>query len=97
MNLQDDQQTEILRGIWNEMKAVKSSPERKLDATRQELRAEIHEVKSELTATRQGLGHRIDALGSGAQVIHPPEGRGSWERFKRRRFPESDRPGSAPC
>jgi polyhydroxyalkanoate synthesis regulator phasin len=47
-----DEQTELLRGIWNEMKALNSRIDRKVDELRAETRQGLDELRAE---TRQGF------------------------------------------
>ncbi len=70
MAISDEQQTEILRSIWNDVKAVKASLESQLTATGKELRAGLTTSREELVAqigeTNQRIdqtNERLDALG----------------------------------
>jgi hypothetical protein len=54
----DEQQTQILREIWNEMKALNSRIDRKFD----ELKAEISELREETAKGFESLGGRVDNL-----------------------------------
>ena len=49
------QQVEILRMIWEEMKAVKASLEKQLTATREELGARIDQTNARIGQTNKGL------------------------------------------
>ncbi|MBI3185217.1 MAG: hypothetical protein HYZ28_24025 [Myxococcales bacterium] len=56
------EQLEVLRAIWNEMKAVKASLERELLATRQDLGARIDQTNLKLEEVRRELRDEIDSV-----------------------------------
>jgi chromosome segregation ATPase len=58
----DGEQVEILRAIWNEMKALKASLESQLEATRRELGARIDQTNVRLDAVREELKGEMDGL-----------------------------------
>jgi len=51
----DDQKVEILRMIWEEMKAVKAALESQLTATREELGARIEQTNARIEQTNKNL------------------------------------------
>ncbi len=55
MHGEDSQQTELLRNIWNEMKAVKASLEKQLEATREEIGQRIDQTNERLDQTNESL------------------------------------------
>ncbi len=55
----DGQQVEILRAIWNEMKALRASFDSQLGATRQELGSRIDQTNARLEQTNGGI-ERLD-------------------------------------
>lgn len=61
------EQVELLRSIWGEMKAVRSSLESQLEATRRELGERIGQTNQRLDETNQRLdatNQRLDSLRS---------------------------------
>ncbi len=61
MTSSNDQQTEILRLIWQEIKALKSSFETRLDATREELSSRLDATREELSSRIDETNERLDA------------------------------------
>jgi hypothetical protein len=58
----DGEQVELLRAIWNEMKAVKASLESQFEVTRRELGERIDQTNARLDAVRQELRDEMDGL-----------------------------------
>ncbi len=58
----DSEQIELLRAIWNEMKAVKASLESQFEATRRELGTRIDQTNERLDAVRGELKDEMDGL-----------------------------------
>jgi hypothetical protein len=56
------EQTELLRSIWTEMKAVKAALEAQLEATRRELGSRIDQTNERLDAVRGDLKTDFDGL-----------------------------------
>ncbi len=62
-----DQQVEILRLIWNEVKATKVSLETRLETG---LRTTREELCARIDQTREELGARIDGLGASIEQVN---------------------------
>ncbi|MCP4660602.1 MAG: hypothetical protein GY856_34815 [bacterium] len=65
MDPTNNEQTELLRLIWNEMKAVKASVDTKLDGLRTSLETQLEGVRSEVEANRleiEKLNEKFDGL-----------------------------------
>lgn len=61
-NGQSDQQVELLRSIWGEMKALRASLESQLEATRCELGGRIDQTNERLDSLRTELKSEVDGL-----------------------------------
>ena len=69
MNGQDREQTELLRQIWNEMKALGSGLNRRIDKLSEELRGEIGQTNQRLDQTNQRLDQTNQRLGAVEGVL----------------------------
>ena len=58
----DSEQIELLRAIWNEMKAVKASLESQLEATRREFGMQLEVTRRELGTRIDQTNERLDAV-----------------------------------
>lgn len=64
-----EEQVEILRMIWEEMKAVKASLEKQLTATREELGAHIEQTNARIDQTNRNLESLAQRSDENFQVL----------------------------
>jgi predicted nucleic acid-binding Zn-ribbon protein len=60
MNQENNEQTELLRNIWNEIKSVNQNLSSRIDQTNERLDLMNKELRGEIASSKIDLGRRID-------------------------------------